>query len=388
MTELYDALDVCLQALEQGKDLESVLRDYPEFSRDLRPILETSLKARSLGDITVPADVHRRSRSRLLQRARELRLEQQNPRYRMIPVYSRLAVALGLAAVFFLSSTGLVSASAASLPGDQLYPVKRTWEDVRLFFTFNPQDRDILESEYEQERLDEIDGLLAENKAASVNFSGLVSQQSGDTWLVSGIPVHLTGSTQLTSGSIINGMPVNIIGVTHSNGEVEAQAVQVLAAGVSLPPLEPSDKDRSEGKSNKTLAPTVNPGTVGPHGPMAVQTPEQNSNTGKSPHTFEFHGVVSNIQAGNWTINGQSVYVEGAQINGTILPGSVVTFQGYYNQDGTFVVTRIEEQGNGGSNSSNKDSGNKDSGNNTGSNSGDTSSGGNGSPGNGEPGDH
>ncbi len=390
MTELYDVLDTCLQALEQGRDLNTVLGDYPDLAQELRPILEASLQARSLGEITIPANVQSRGRIKLLQRAEALRRLQRQREKRMIPFYSRLAVALGLAAVFFLSSTGLVSASSTALPGDQLYPVKRSWEDVRLFFAFNPQNKDILQSEFEQERLDEIDGLLSRNRAATVNFSGLVTQQNGNKWLVSGIPVTLSSSTQLSGNSLSNGVPVNITGVTLANGEVEAQQIQLLGAGVSLPPLEPSDKSQPENEDQNAQPAPANPATVSPPASKSVPTPGQtNNNEEKNPHTFEFHGVVNSMQDGRWTINGQSVLVVGAQIEGTILPGNVVTIQGYLTEDGTFVVTKIEEQSGGSSNSSNKDgSNNRDGGNNSGSGSGDSGGGGGPEPGGGQPGDH
>jgi hypothetical protein len=48
----------------------------------------------------------------------------------------RFAFALVLTLVFFFSGTGLVRASSSTLPGDNLYGVKRTWEDVRLLFVF------------------------------------------------------------------------------------------------------------------------------------------------------------------------------------------------------------------------------------------------------------
>ncbi|MBI3739338.1 MAG: hypothetical protein HY258_09865, partial [Chloroflexi bacterium] len=169
--KLYDALENSLSALEQGQELDAVLARYPDLAAELRPMLETSLHARTMSGVPVSGDVQRRGRSRLLQRAAEMR-EAKKSKRRIIPMFPRMALTLGLVGVLVLSSTGLVSASSGALPGDQLYPVKRTWEGVRLLFVFNPGGRDLLESQYEQERLDEIDELLAKGRSASVIFAG------------------------------------------------------------------------------------------------------------------------------------------------------------------------------------------------------------------------
>ena len=43
MNNLYDALEICLQELEQGADIETALIRYPDLADELRPILELSL---------------------------------------------------------------------------------------------------------------------------------------------------------------------------------------------------------------------------------------------------------------------------------------------------------------------------------------------------------
>jgi hypothetical protein len=50
---LVDALEVCLQALQTGVDLESCLGLYPQLG-ELRPLLESAVLARGLAVETVP----------------------------------------------------------------------------------------------------------------------------------------------------------------------------------------------------------------------------------------------------------------------------------------------------------------------------------------------
>lgn len=337
MTSLYDALEVCLQALGEGKDMESTLAMYPDLAEELKPILAASLKARTLGSSSLAKEAQDRGRNRVLRRAAELRKSKPNQKRRILSLFPRLAVTLGLAVLFLLSSTGLVSASTGSLPGDQLYPLKRTWEQMRLFFSFRIQDRDLLESQYDQERLDETQGVLARDRSVMVTFSGLVTKQNGNNWVVSGIPILITKTTHLNAASILSGSPVNIIGITRPGGIVEAQEIQLLGSGASLPPLEPSDNNETELKSG-TAVPTPILPTISPQSP------------GNGSQIFEFHGVVNSILGSTWVINSQSVIVTGAQIQGTILPGAVILFQGYYTPDGRFIATKIEIQSNGNNN--------------------------------------
>jgi hypothetical protein len=331
MTSLHDALQSGLRALEAGKTEEEALALHPDLAGEVRPVLRAALVARAAGRHDVAVDVRRRGRVKLLQRAALMRETSVRLPRRIIPILPRLAMTLGLVAILVVTSTGLVRASSGTLPGDQLYPVKRSWEGLRLWLVYRPQEHRLLESSFEQERLDETGELLARGRAAPITFSGLLTKQQDGTWLVSGIPVAITGVTDLPPGTIPRGSPVVIDGVTGVNGVVEAERVQVLLSGAPLPPLEPSDEDG--GKPTAVLPPSVGPsrqGSTVPEGHDAEQ------------HTFTFTGTVEFIGEPAWRINGQAVYVDAAGIVGSVKVGSDVSFEGYYGADGRFIVTRIE----------------------------------------------
>lgn len=390
--KLYDALENCLQNLEQGQDLNSVLARYPKLAKQLRPMLETSIRARTSNEHTIQRDIQRRGRVRVLQYAAEMR-EAKRARRRVIPMFSRWAITVGVVGSLFLGSTGLVSASSATLPGDQLYLVKRTWEDVRLLFVFNPQGRDVLTSEYEQERLNEIDELLTRGRSASITFSGLITDQQNGQWMVSGIPVAVTGLTRLPANVISTGVPVTVLGTTRSDGTVDAQEIRLLQPGVFLPPLEPSGDNDQNGETdnenhrtqiapanennNSSSQATPMPVIVNVPGTPVAVLPSLSQQDHKG---YEFSGVVEAMQGNMWNINGQLVLVDQAQVNGTVGVGSLVKFEGYYNVDGQFVATKVEiksidngsnvgtSNGGGSSGSSGSDSGGNDNHNDNGDN--------------------
>ncbi len=334
MTNLLDALEVSLQLLEEGASMESVLARYPKESAQLGPLLQAALVARSARLPAAPPDAMRRGRARLLQAAAQMR-ESRSSRRRMIPAWPRLAITLGLVAMLALTSTRLVSASNGALPGDQLYGVKRSWEDLQLFLVIHEQDHYQLESQFEQERLNEIDDLLRKRRTAPIEFSGLLMHQQDGSWVVSGIPVAITAATQLPASALVEGVPVAVGGVTRSDGVVQASSVQLLLPGVPLPPLEPSEMDE--------LVPSggpQNPGT-----PPILATPQpglQPTPIAAAQETYQFTGIVESMQVGVWRINGQVVHVDQAQIVGMVRLGSVVQFQGYFSSDNKFVATRIQ----------------------------------------------
>ena len=247
--KLFDALETCLQALEKGETVDAALARFPALAADLRPLLESSLHARTLAGPPVSDALQRRARSRLLQRAAEMREAKRAPRRTWLFNFRPLAVTLMLV-IFFLSGTGLVNASTTSLPGDNLYPVKRTWEDMRLLFVFAHDEREGLEMEYENERLEEISELLAEGRVEPITFSGYVTAQTDGQWTVSGILVTITAQTVLPAEPVIVGSVVTVYGMTTLDGNVEAQNVDIVPAGTPIPTPKPEDENESEGSDD------------------------------------------------------------------------------------------------------------------------------------------
>ena len=339
MNDLYNALENCLQGLDEGQKMDAVLAHYPEKELELRQLLEVSLLARNSGQFVISEAVKQRGRVRLLQSANELRKVNGASHRRMIPFIPRMAIALGLVGILALTGTGFVSASSGTLPGDQLYPVKRSWEGVRLFFAFSAQERNLLESQFDQERLDEIGGLLGKRKAAPIEFTGLVTKQTNNIWQVSGIPVTFTDSASSPTGAIQDGVPVMVIGITSIDGVVEAQKVQVLQPGGPLPPFGLSENSESLPDGEQEGGDTVST-------PVAVATPSLTVPRPQAPaqaqKSYQFSGVVQSMLKDVWVINGQSVYMDQADVIAGIKIGSVVIFDGYFYTGGKFIVTKAE----------------------------------------------
>ncbi|SRR6266498_5075547 len=258
MNNLYEVLEICLQDVEQGADLETVLFHYPNLADELRPILEASVNARSMAVPAPSAEVVRRNRAKVLQHAAQMREARVKSSGRIwFASLRRLAVTLAVVVTLFASGTGLVRAASTTLPGDNLYPVKRTWEDVLLAFTFNVQQRDALEIEHENERLHELQELFAEGRSAKVDFAGSVTSQNGTEWMVAGVPVMISVQTEISDQGIGIGSAVRVKGQTQGNNVVLAEQVELLPAGAALPDEKENDQPELEAENTPAATPQI-----------------------------------------------------------------------------------------------------------------------------------
>jgi hypothetical protein len=298
----------------------------------------------------------------------------------------RTLVSLAVIVALFASSTGLVRAASTTLPGDNLYPVKRTWEDVLVMFTFNVQSKQTLEVEHENERLNELNELFAKKRSELVDFAGLVTRQEGNLWLVAGIPVAVSAQTGMPSQPVAVGDAVRIVGITQNDGAVLAQQIDLLPTGVALPTINDDNSAEQEnaessnqsgednsGKGSETEAPKI----------QITGTPESESSSGSDsssivePKDKTVTGVVQSINGTIVVVDGQIMNTSTAEVKGTPRVGVSVKVEGYYDANGLFIVTKIEYGSSDAKNEST--SGSNDGGSNSGSNDGgggDTSGGG------------
>jgi len=352
MNNLYDILEICLKEIENGADVDTVLFRYPEFAEELRPILETSMQAKMLAAADPSPDVVRRSRANVMQQATRMREERLWPSRRLWSVPLRRAVvSLAVIGALFMTSTGLVQAASTTLPGDNLYPVKRTWEDVRVIFTFDTQAREALEVAHENERLDELNDLFTEGRSAKVDFAGTVMSQDGDLWQVSKIPVLISAGTDLGTQSVKIGDAVRVRGVTQTGGTVMAEHLDFLPAGIPLPELEDDHSPAAGQEKPEDGQQQQNSGEDGSGEESESGAPRQEATKSlqleSNIHEFSRDGVVDSFSGNTLVVNGQSMNISSAEIKGTPMIGASAKVEGYFDANGVFVVTKIEFQSSG-----------------------------------------
>jgi hypothetical protein len=217
---LPDALEDCLWRMEQGESLDSVLAHHPDLAARLHPLLETAVRARPAIREDLPLTVMARQRARGLALAADLRREKNHPLFQR-NIWRPALLVLSVIALLVISGNGLLIASAHSIPGDPLYPFKRSVESTQLQLASDPAKRQVLAHTFRERRVDETRLLIIEERVEDVEFSGVVTSQSDDEWLVSGFSVIVTAQTDIEAGIGV-GDEVEVVGTTNADGCVDA----------------------------------------------------------------------------------------------------------------------------------------------------------------------
>ncbi len=241
-------LDEALSLLEQGIPLAECLARYPEQAHDLDPLLNAALlctealaQREPMSDAAL-ADGRRRllaaasrpshwsQRLRTWWRSRFRRLSPGAPDVpraaplRLRPAMAAVAVALALLIVV---GSGLVIASAGSLPGDSLYPVKRAAEEVRRALTFGKGAREQLEQELVQKRLYEIEMVVTLRREVPVQFQGILESFEADGWVISGLRTRARPDTEV-KGRLYVGATVWVDAYTQVDGALLVRKLVVI----------------------------------------------------------------------------------------------------------------------------------------------------------------
>ncbi len=124
-----------LEEIEEGRSIEDCLSEYPDLAEELRSLLHLAGVVKQMpGRVPRPEAVQQ-----AIRRVRQMvRADTRTARrfswraFMLHPVTVRTALAAVLVIVLGWTTVGL---SAASLPGEFLYPVKRLSEQVQYFFT-------------------------------------------------------------------------------------------------------------------------------------------------------------------------------------------------------------------------------------------------------------
>jgi len=284
------ALDDCLDRLQQGQGLEDCLKAHPDQRDELETLVRTALAVResfaraqiSEGQEQSLARARDRFMAEVHQRRRQTVTKAPTAWFgtlwRCLGGASRGLAAASLMFVLLAAILGGGSiASASSLPGDALYGVKRVSEQVVYFLTLSEAGRDALSREYGQRRVEEVKRVVAEQREATVEFSGkidgLLEDESGSPIVVvQGIPVRLPESPsgpQADVSALTVGSEVRIAAKTQRDGTVEATALDVRGQ----PPAAQSAPSEQRPSPTPTVEPTDKPTETPPPTASATASP-------------------------------------------------------------------------------------------------------------------
>jgi hypothetical protein len=357
---LYDAFDVCLAALSTGVDLESCLSLYPDLKDELRPALLAAQQARLLERRDVPKAALVRSRAKMLSHMAELR-KAHRPFFLPISIPRPALATLALILVLFLSLNGLVVASAQSLPGDALYPVKRAAEDVSLKLAPSAEVRRKMSEDYQQRRTDEIGSLMALNLVRNIALEGVVDETGDGRIVLDGIPVIISADTKL-SGELKPGRLVKLEGVTRPGGWIEADNIQLrfYEYGGRLNATQRGtwtiddknfkiltsthiDPALKVGDQVLVLVYSSDDGTQYAQAVLRIPESLSSQTAGFEPFEVEISGTVEGVSGDKLLVNGKNIKItDQTEIKGDVAIGSVIKVHALVAADGSLTASKIE----------------------------------------------
>ena len=163
-----DILSECTERVLRGESLEQCLQRYPEQALEIEPLLRVAVAAGKASSAVEPrpefkARVRHEVQSQLRSKGRKAE-PKRNSALHWIPRWA--AVAACVALVFVFAAGGTVAASSGSVPGDTLYSVKTTTEQIQLRLTFSKAAKAKLQARFAERRVWEMARLAQEGRTA------------------------------------------------------------------------------------------------------------------------------------------------------------------------------------------------------------------------------
>lgn len=398
-----DLFEKCIELLEAGVPIDQCIKQYPQLTSEMKSMLENANNLLQFNDEQVETELMEQSRARIIHEANLLRSQPVSRNSgvskvkdfihqffsaipSLTPLTRKLVFIIAITGFLILFSSGLVIASAKSLPGDSLYPVKRAVEDISIHIVPSHVTRIEYEDNYSHQRIVEVQRLLELDRIQAVAFEGILEAMDGNSWMVSGIQVNLSGKSQIISGlpdvqSIEIGSVIEVEGQTTTQGSVLASEIHIreykyigtvekmdsnywlisgnqvfLTKGSQIDPgiLQGDDVTlliRSEDDGLYALAilhdirPTPMPYQTGKIGSSSEDTSETEDNS-----VHQLTGMLDNITAKYWVVNGEIVFIaiadevpENIQIGDEISVDYRIETNGSYTAISINIIAHQEE---------------------------------------------
>jgi len=242
MTDRFESiLDESISALQAGVPIEDILAEVPDYAAELRPLLYAATLVANPNPELIPDERKAVLRAEYLQQAADLTPITPTYREKLKAVTriikrrtSRQAVVSDLVTitVTVILTLAMVAVilnfmAADSIPGDFLYGIKRGSENIQLIFTLSEERQQALIDEFNNRRIDEIDKLIEENRAAVVEFRGTLEARGEDLWIVEGYNISLPPDVDL-EGDPQEGNRAEVIGLLRKNNLIVADSIKKI----------------------------------------------------------------------------------------------------------------------------------------------------------------
>ena len=174
MKRIDEALNDCIERMAAGESLDSCLSSYPDLSAELKPLLEmSSAVAQTAMDVEPSTQFKAEARYRFQEALTKRERKHAKPRSEFRRFSLKWAtVAIALLVVFIAGSTTGI-ASAQSVPGQPMYPVKTFVERVQMGLTIGNARKSLLHITYAERRSSEMQSMINQGNLEQANLLGL-----------------------------------------------------------------------------------------------------------------------------------------------------------------------------------------------------------------------
>jgi uncharacterized membrane protein YgcG len=165
-----------------------------------------------------------------------------------------------------------------------------------------------------------------------IEFTGIVSSLTAESWIVSGRVVGITPQTEIL-GSISVGDMVKVHALVNTDGSLSALEIESgTVSGTANDNLNVNQNDNSNINSNENEKENTNDNS--------------NTNGADGEHEFEFKGTVQTILPDMWVISGITVAISPeTSFQGTIAVGDQVEVKAFSSSEGNLqaVVIKLKD---------------------------------------------
>jgi hypothetical protein len=243
MTDRFESiLDESISALQAGVPIDEILAEVPEYADELRALLYAATVLADPNPELIPEERKKVLRTEYLKQVAELPAissptfsEKTQAIFRVIRkrltrkavLNDLITITITIILTLLMAALLLNYLAVDTLPGDFLYGAKRISENAQLSFAFSEERRADLENSFHQRRLKEIEQLIEQNRAAVVQFRGVLETKGENLWVIEGYTIFLPTDIEI-EGNVQEGDIVEVMGLLRTNNVLVADTIRVI----------------------------------------------------------------------------------------------------------------------------------------------------------------
>jgi hypothetical protein len=317
----------CIEEIRSGKStVEDCVKRYPHLGNELRSLLEIAVSLKP-DEVSPSPEFKERAKMHLFGEVQPepMKVSQSVWKWYRTSPYRILAPVSIAVLILVVAGGSTVYASQSSLPGDTLYPVKTTVENLQLAITTSPAVKADLYLKFTQRRIDEVQQEVKLNRNVSAQTLATFQQQFDDTLK----ELSSSDNTKASNNTLSH------LSVVTLNQQVELEQTLASAPQISQPVIQ---QILDETRRGNTIA------QVAYANKDFLQNQPSITDKKLDSGQFSISGTLLSIQNNTWNVGG--TIIENVHLSGEIPPiGSGVELQGLVKDNNTYI-SRIDVSAN------------------------------------------